>query len=88
MRIRSLALLTLAVAALGAPPAMSAEPAVPDVLYGSESEARGDFGGWLSELLDAYASDPDSPYATLLLQKIRGLTGHAEDTGLVRSSRC
>ncbi len=85
MRIRTLALLAPAVLALGAQPARSAEPSVPDALYGSEFEARGDFGGWLSELLDAYTAEPESPYGVLLLQKIRGLTGHAEDVGVVAS---
>ena len=69
-------LVASALCAAPAPVRAETDPAL-TALFGSESEARGEFDAWFAELLDAVAADPGSPYAAACLSKVRSLHGSA-----------
>ena len=79
-RLLPLALVLPAV--LAATPARAADD-VPSALFGSEHEARGEYGEWLRELLDVFTADSTGTYAPVVLRRIRDLAGYADDSGLL-----
>lgn len=77
--------LALAAALLLSPavPALAGDADVPAVLFGSEAEARGDFDAWMDETLAGLAADPGSPYAGLLIDKVRALSDFVSDPTVI-----
>ena len=72
-------LVLLSAFALVAAPVHAANETPPKALFESEAEAKGDFDAWVTELTDALVSDSSSPYAVLLIDRIRGLLTYSTD---------